>query len=177
MTSDTERILILAKTYPSPSARHFETSCVAGITRNGQMRRLFPVPFRMLNDQQQFRKWQWIDVRVSKASADHRQESHRVFVDTLQCGERVGTAHDWAERRMWLQRAPHCQHVVEIPEDISLALLRPGKLLQLEIVRARHADWTQEEKEKLMRAQMQKSLFAEPAEAQRDLAHLAQASV
>lgn len=172
MTSQTERILILAKTYPSPSARYFETSCVAGITQDGQMRRLFPVPFRMLNDHQQFQKWQWIDVRVDKARIDHRQESYRVSVDTVECGERIGTAHGWAERQMWLQRAPHCQHVEEIPQDISLALLRPGKLLRLEITPARHKDWTPEEQEKLMRAHLQASLFEDPADAQRDVATL-----
>lgn len=43
-----ERILILAKTYPSPSAQYMETSCVAGISQDGSMRRLFPVPFRMV---------------------------------------------------------------------------------------------------------------------------------
>jgi hypothetical protein len=52
-----ERILILAKTYPSPSAQYVETSCVAGIAQNGSMRRLFPVPFRMIQDGQQFKKW------------------------------------------------------------------------------------------------------------------------
>jgi hypothetical protein len=35
-----ERILILAKTYPSPSAQFVETSSVAGITEHGAMRRL-----------------------------------------------------------------------------------------------------------------------------------------
>lgn len=43
-----ERILILAKTYPSPSAQYVETSCVAGISESGAMRRLFPVPFRSI---------------------------------------------------------------------------------------------------------------------------------
>jgi hypothetical protein len=71
-----EKILILAKTYPSPSAQYVETSCVAGVNSNGEMRRLFPVPFRMIEHGQQFSKWQWIDVRVEKASKDHRRESH-----------------------------------------------------------------------------------------------------
>ena len=53
-----EQILILAKTYPSPSAKHIETSCVAGINRNGEMRRLYPVPFRLLQGRQQLKKWQ-----------------------------------------------------------------------------------------------------------------------
>jgi hypothetical protein len=38
-----ERILILAKTCPSPSAaKHVETSYVAGINKDGVMRRLTP---------------------------------------------------------------------------------------------------------------------------------------
>lgn len=51
-----ERILILAKTYPSPSAQFVETSCVAGITQSGAMRRLFPVLFRMVEDGQSYSK-------------------------------------------------------------------------------------------------------------------------
>jgi hypothetical protein len=30
------KLLILCKTYPSPSARHVETSCVAGMKTDGQ---------------------------------------------------------------------------------------------------------------------------------------------
>ena len=44
--SKIERILVLAKTYPSPSSKHVETSCVAGINEEGIMRRLYPIPFR-----------------------------------------------------------------------------------------------------------------------------------
>ncbi len=64
-----ERILILAKTYPSPSAQYVQTSCVAGINQDGLMRRLFPVPFRMVEDGQQFkssRSGKWIYVRVER---------------------------------------------------------------------------------------------------------------
>ena len=50
MLSRIEEVLILAKTYPSPSAQYVETSCVAGITRNGAMVRLYPVPFRMIEE-------------------------------------------------------------------------------------------------------------------------------
>lgn len=52
-----ERILLLAKTYPSPSAQYVETSCVAGISQDGLMRRLYPVPFCMIEVGQQFKKW------------------------------------------------------------------------------------------------------------------------
>ncbi|WP_228124978.1 hypothetical protein [Candidatus Methylospira mobilis] len=45
---------------------------------------------------------------------------------------------------------------------MSLALLRPKQVIGLDIKKARHLDWTEEEKEKLLRAQMQGDLFSEP---------------
>lgn len=54
MSADYKRILILYKTYPSPSAKHVETSCVAGMDDSGRLIRLFPVPFRLITDDQQF---------------------------------------------------------------------------------------------------------------------------
>ena len=87
--SPIERILILAKTYPSPSAKYVETSCIAGINQNGLMRRLYPVPFRMIEEGQKFKKWQWINVRIEKANKDHRPESHKLYVDTIECVEQI----------------------------------------------------------------------------------------
>lgn len=50
------RILILCKTYPSPSAAYTETSCVAGMDEAGNLIRLYPVPFRLVTDDQRFSK-------------------------------------------------------------------------------------------------------------------------
>lgn len=166
MASRTERILILAKTYPSPSVKHVETSCVAGITHTGSMRRLYPVPFRMIEKGQQFKKWQWIDVRVEKAAKDHMPESHKLYVDTIVCGQLISSKNGWDARWPWLDRIPAFDSVDDINEahqidGLSLALLCPGKLLGLEIIKARYPDWTEEEKGKLAREQMQGNLFTE----------------
>ena len=76
-----ERLLILTKTYPSPSAKYRETTCVAAINEDGEMRRLFPIPFRFLDGTQQFRKWEWIEATAMPPSDDHRPESRRIDVD------------------------------------------------------------------------------------------------
>lgn len=55
----TERLLILTKTYPAPSAKHREISCVAAINGDGQFRRLYPLPFRLLEGDLKFKKWEW----------------------------------------------------------------------------------------------------------------------
>lgn len=169
MASNTERILILAKTYPSPSSKHVETSCVAGVNDQGAMRRLYPVPFRMIEDGQQFRKWQWIDVRVEKAIRDHRRESHKVYVDTINCGDLIDARKGWSFRCEWLEKIPtfdsfDAVEAARLADGLSLALLHPQRLLGLEITKARNPNWTDEELEKLMQEQMQGNLFSEAEE-------------
>lgn len=161
-----ERILILAKTYPSPSARHVETSCVAGINRDGLMRRLYPVPFRMIEQDQQFKKWQWIEVGVEKAVTDHRPESYKMDIGSLEVKEQVTSKNGWSGRWEWLDKMPRFSSYHEIEkvcqeDGLSLALLCPKRILGLEIRDARNKEWTDEEKEKLVRAQIQGSLFSE----------------
>jgi len=175
MASQIERILILAKTYPSPSAQYVETSCVAGINEHGAMRRLYPVPFRLIEEGQKFKKWQWVDVRVEKANKDHRPESHKLYVDTIECRDRIDTKKEWSARWEWLDKIPSFDsfdsiEASRLADGLSIALLRP-KNVRLEITKARNQEWTEEEKEKLMREQMQGDLFDE-AEAKRQVKEL-----
>lgn len=170
MSAERKRILILCKTYPSPSAKHVETSCVAGVDDSGRLIRLYPVPFRLIADEQQFRKWQWISARIRKASEDRRGESHRISVDTIELlGEPLSTRNAWAERRQAI-------HGIEVFDDfdaleaarqdrgLTLGLLRPSRLVELQISKAEQPDWTDEEVAKLMQAQKQGSLFDQDAE-------------
>jgi hypothetical protein len=169
MVTTVERILILAKTYPSPSAKHTETSCVAGINEAGEPRRLYPVPFRLISGGQQFKKWQWIRVRIEKSPADHRPESHRVFVDTIEVEDVLSTEKQWAARRPWMSRLPSFGDFAVLDAEreqtgISLALLRPKRLVRLEITAADNPDWTDEEMVKLLQEQNQGNLFDQEEE-------------
>ena len=177
MDTKIQRILILCKTYPSPSSRYTETSCVAGMAENGQLIRLFPVPFRMVSDEQQFKKWQWITVRVRKSNNDHRPESHRIYTDELDCSEQsLPTDNQWAARRPWLDQFPTFDNFATMEENrkqtgASLALVRPTRIVRLEITQARNPDWTKEERAKLIQEQMQGSLFGQ-IEAEKDMREL-----
>ena len=174
MANDRKRILILCKTYPSPSARHVETSCVAGVDENGQLIRLFPVPFRLVEDPQKFKKWQWIEARVVRSRDDRRPESHRISVDTIELqGDPLPTNHEWLERRRVLADLEvfgdfGALQAAQAERGISLALLRPSRLTNMAISKAGNPDWTDDEVAKLMQDQMQGSLFDE-AEEQRSL--------
>jgi hypothetical protein len=172
MASSTERILILCKTYPSPSAKYAETSCVAGMTQDGALVRLYPVPFRLVADEQQFRKWQWIEARVERSNNDRRPESHRLFVDTIVCDPEPIKAgkEGWPHRMELLARLPlfdsfDALEAARQQSGTSLALLRPARIIRLEITPARNPDWTDEERDKLLKMQQQGGLFDDPDEA------------
>lgn len=166
------RILVLCKTYPSPSSKYVETSCVAGMDEDGALIRLYPVPFRLITDNQQFRKWQWISARIRKSQDDRRRESHRISVDTIDLeGDPIPTTNFWAERREILSKVEIFDDFDQLEEarklrGVTLALLRPSRLIDLQISRAATQDWTEDELAKLLQAQQQGSLFDKDAEQQ-----------
>lgn len=171
MASTIERILILCKTYPSPSSKYAETSCVAGMTEDGHLIRLYPVPFRFVSDEQQFRKWQWIEARLERSSNDRRPESHRIYVDTIRCdAEPLKAGKDgWPHRMELLARLPAFEdfaalEVARQVEGVSLAFLRPTRILGLDIKPVKNPDWTEDEKAKLLQLQQQGGLFDEADE-------------
>lgn len=95
------------------------------------MRRLYPVSFRSIEQDQQFKKWQWIEVVVSKATTD-RPESHKVDIGTLLTKDEVTTKQNWAERREWIDRMPTFASYDEIEQARkdgggTIALLRPKR--------------------------------------------------
>jgi hypothetical protein len=73
-----KRVLIVVKTYPTPAHKGVEVSCTAGITREDEWIRLFPVPFRFLEAEQKFARYQWLDVQVRRARNDYRPESNNL---------------------------------------------------------------------------------------------------
>jgi len=95
----TKRVLITVRTYPVPAQKNIEVSCTAGVTSDGKWIRLFPVPYRFLDYDKRFTKYQWIDVSVMKAIQDPRAESYKLNVDTIKIGEQVSPANNWRQRR------------------------------------------------------------------------------
>ncbi len=165
MVTRIERILILCKTYPSPSAKYAETSCVAGMDEQGKLIRLYPVPFRLIGDDKQFKKWQWITVRLEKTRNDHRPESHKLYVDTIECDDAaLPTSDYWLARRPWLDKLPVFESFAAVEaarqaHGTTLALLRPGRIVGLDITPVDSPDWTEDERAKLVSLQHQADLF------------------
>jgi len=161
-----EELLILTKTYPEPSTKYRETTCVAALTRSGEMRRIFPIPFRFMGGEEQFQKWEWISVAAKKANDDHRPESFKVDFDShiKRIGEKIDTHHDWAQRKEWLE--PHIMESFKALEprrqtsQQTLGVLRVSRLLGLDITPVKETQWNEKELANLTR----EGLFDEPTE-------------
>jgi hypothetical protein len=93
-----KRVLITVRSYPNPSAKSVEASCTAGITDGGKWIRLYPVPYRLLDDSQRFKKYQWVTVDVTKARNDFRPESHNPRLDQIQVGKTLPATDGWRAR-------------------------------------------------------------------------------
>ena len=151
------------------SGKHVETSCVAGMEEDGRLVRLFPIPFRLIDDDKQFKKWQWVTARIEKARNDRRPESHRVFVDTIVCqSDPIPTTGGWRARRDQLRKMLTFDDfaaldTVRASSGITLALLRPSRVLGLDITPTESPDWTNQEREKLVQHERQGGLFDEAA--------------
>lgn len=104
VTSETARVLITVKASPQPSAKYGDTVCVAGI-RIDQGRaewiRLYPLPFRWMGVEQQFRKYDLIDLEVRREMKDTRPESYRPDIDTIRV---VRHFEHWKDRQPIMSR-------------------------------------------------------------------------
>jgi len=88
-----EKILILCRSIPEESTKYFQTICVAGVTDQRELRRLYPVQFKPFqpNAGIPFRKKDWIQVVTSppEDGRDRRRESRKINMDTVKVLRRV----------------------------------------------------------------------------------------
>lgn len=142
-----KRILITVRTYPLPARKGIEVSCTGGITDDGKWIRLFPVPYRFLDGDKQFKKYEWITASVSKATNDPRLESYKLNAESIRIGEMVSSADEWRARRELIKpllRLSMCQIRRERDENNSptLGIFKPGEIKRLIIEPADKPDWT-----------------------------------
>jgi hypothetical protein len=103
MIFESKEILITVKAYPNPSQKYGETVCVAGVElMSKNWIRLYPVPFRDLDDERKFPKYSVIKADVFKARDDHRPESYKVNADSIRVIGYYGSERNWARRKEML---------------------------------------------------------------------------
>ena len=114
MAETLERILITVKTYPTLSAKYGETVCTAGVREDGSWVRIYPVPFRRLEKQEQYRKYDWVECRLRRRTQDPRPESFSpVDFNELRPVGHIDTTMNWRDRRRILLQAARVYHQLD----------------------------------------------------------------
>lgn len=95
------RVLIAVKTYPTLSGKYDELVCTAGFREDGTWVRIYPVSFRKKSYNEQYRKYDWIELDLVKNDKDFRPESYRPYShDTeIKIIDHLDTQSNWAERK------------------------------------------------------------------------------
>lgn len=131
-----ERIVITVKTYPQLSKKYGETVCTAGMRMDGSWVRLYPIPFRLLDYDKRYRKWEIIETNLKKVTSDFRPESHNpIDIDSVKVAGKLDTSDSWANRRklvfckspVWDELNPLIQAARS--NQISLATFKPSEVL------------------------------------------------
>jgi len=103
MSSEKKKILIVVKTYPTPSTRYREIVCTAGVDEDGNWIRLYPIDYRFIDYSQWYKKYQWIEVEVQKHPRDPRPESYRPIGNIkIITSKPIPTTNNWAERKRYV---------------------------------------------------------------------------
>lgn len=140
MIPEKKRIYIAVKTYPTISEKYSELVCTAGVLEDGSWIRLYPMPFRLLNDEQKYPKYTWIQAEIEKNSSDFRKESFRPKLSSIVVEPKPHKV-NWEERRKILfsnkQIYTNLQALIELAKNkddpISLALFKPHKIIDFRI--------------------------------------------
>lgn len=155
--SETLDVLVTVKAYPTPSFALGESVCTASVTRDRRFVRLYPVPFRGLDEPDQFKKWQWITVRVHRRRSDHRPESFVPELETLRLRKFVSSDDNWRKRLALVEgmSAPSLCAIQKAQKErrTSLGLFRPMEVLDLTYEPTARA-WSEEERQKLAQARL-----------------------
>ena len=123
------------------------------------------MPFRLVSSEKKFKKWQWISARIEKSRKDHRAESHKLYVDTISCDEiQLSTKNGWFARREHIQKIFKHSDFGSLEKaraagGPTLGIVRPAKIIGLDITPASSPQWTSAEISKLLSAQQQADLF------------------
>lgn len=163
-----ERVLITVKTYPTLSRKYGETVCTAGVREDGSWMRIYPVPFRRLEEEEQYRKYDWLEADFRKSTSDPRPETcHPMDMRQLVPVGHMHTDDQWRERRRLLIDSGTVHTRLEVliagakANKLSLAMFRPAAIREFTVEAEDEREWNKDRMEEMRNLAQQGSLFAE----------------
>jgi hypothetical protein len=162
------RVLITVKTYPTLSTKYGELVCTAGIRESdGAWVRIYPMPFRRMQEEYHYRKYQWVSMQLVKNEKDRRPESYRpINLEDMDLQEVIGTSNKWAERKSLVLRDEHMftslgNLIAQTKEGKrSLAVFKPREYRAFSVEQT-DREWPREKLEHCKAYLLQPGLFSE----------------
>jgi hypothetical protein len=164
-----ERVLITVKTYPTLSRKYGETVCTAGVRADGSWLRIYPVPFRRLDEKEQYKKFDWIETDFIRGRSDPRPETcHPADLSKMLPVGHMGTEDNWRERRELLLNKAKIHDRLEPlmvgakENRLSLAVFKPSKIRGF-IWEDDDREWNESKVAQMREQTKQTQMFAEDA--------------
>lgn len=133
-------VFVVVKTYPNASRKYQEVVCTAAITKEGEWIRLYPIQFRQMEKERQFKKYTWVKTRIKRASKkDRRSDSYYPDMDHFEIIREVSTKNNWDERKL-IVLPTRSNSLEEIKERLgtegkSLGIFKPREITDFKIIR------------------------------------------
>ena len=161
------KVLITVKTYPSISSKYEELVCTAGFREDGTWIRIYPVPFRKKAYDEQYKKYDWIEIDLDKNKSDFRPESYRPHSSEseIKILGHIDTASNWTERKKFVLGKVYYNLTELIAEAknkaicTSLAVFKPTKIIDF-ISEETEREWDKEKIAALEEERKQLKLFS-----------------
>jgi hypothetical protein len=160
------KVLIAVKTYPTLSNKYDELVCTAGFKEDGTWVRIYPIPFRKLEYDKRYGKYDWVEIDIERNTADFRLESFKpksLDSDFKIIGQ-VGTNDSWRLRKeIVLQNVQInlTKLIAEAKDEkkyTSLAVFKPKEILDFTIEKSER-EWDKKKLAKLKANAQQLNLF------------------
>lgn len=149
-------VLITVKTYPLPSNKYGELVCTAGVLADGRWIRIYPISYRNLPTEQQYRKYEWIRLNLVRNTSDFRPESYRPqlgFDEPIVSLGWLDTENGWEKRKPYILGNVYTSmdeliHLAKGPECRSLATLKPKEIVDF-VIEPDTREWKQQWRDQL----------------------------
>ncbi len=160
------KVLITVKTYPTLSNKYDELVCTAGFREDGTWIRIYPIPFRKLEYDKQYKKYDWIEIDLEKNTSDFRSESYKPksIDDEISIIGSLSTEDNWSLRKEIVLKNIHenLKNLIAEAKDknklTSLAVFKPKKIIDFTIEKV-DSNWDKKKLDKLKANAQQLNLF------------------
>jgi hypothetical protein len=161
------KVLIAVKTYPTLASKYDELVCTAGFREDGSWVRIYPIPFRKLDYDKQYKKYDWVEIDLVRNESDFRPESYRPYSieDSISIVGHLNTDNNWQLRKEIVLKNVYTNLdtlIADAKDDnkrTSLAVFKPTRILDF-ICEPVEREWDKGKLANLKAKAQQLNLFA-----------------